>query len=372
MKEVLAKFPFTKVNTFVIIVVSFVYNILLDRDVACNCKNVDRDCYVYMFLPCGIFISLMLWTDKTCHRASRYTFACSDKCCRSSLIMLLVGRVFMAVCVGLLWVVSVLVDGDWYVCCLNDKTDQQKVLACKDKSNITVTEREIITDLKNESRLIGFCLTFVIVSLGALNSMCECRTHCGGNSRHVYDKLLLKEGRKELKETLRAAAKEELTKAYLNKIHENKWGECLNLAEELIENSSNPKLSRQQRIDLEGRNRTTTIELHPMPRQPEQRHQQHEQHQEQQHQEQQLEQQLDQQHQEQQLEQHAQHLEQQHQEQQHLEQHQEQHLEQHEQYLEQQLEQQHQEQHLEQQHQEQQHLEQLLDQHSEEEPEWDQ
>jgi len=143
MKEVLANFPFAKVNTFVIIVVSFVYNILLDRNVACNCKNADRDCYVYMFLPCGIFISLMLWTDKTCHRASKYTFACSGKCCRSSFIMFLVGRVFMAVSVGLLWVVTVLVDGDWYVCCLNDKTDQQKVLACKDKSNIFI---EIISN----------------------------------------------------------------------------------------------------------------------------------------------------------------------------------------------------------------------------------
>ena len=60
--------------------------------------------------------------------------------------------------VGLLWVTSVLIDGDWYVCCQSDQSEQQAQLPCKDKNNLTAEERTIIAELKNHSKVSAFLL----------------------------------------------------------------------------------------------------------------------------------------------------------------------------------------------------------------------
>jgi len=59
-------------------------------------------------------------------------------------------RILKAGLVGSLWVVSVLIDGDWYVCCKNYYTEHPQ-LPCK--KNITDEVEVIITKLKNESRV---------------------------------------------------------------------------------------------------------------------------------------------------------------------------------------------------------------------------
>lgn len=71
--------------------------------------------------------------------------------------MVVLYTVIKAAFFGLLWVVAVLIDGDWYVCCHNNKSDKYPDLACKDKEkNITLEERKVIAELKSRS-LVSFC-----------------------------------------------------------------------------------------------------------------------------------------------------------------------------------------------------------------------
>lgn len=164
MRDFLTNFPFRALSIFVTIVGSFTYNILLERDIQCTCKDVGLDCSTYMFMPFGIIFFLILWTDKTLQRTCKYTCVCefnnqeqqNQQCVRTQLCGVFWSQIFKAFCVGVLWVVSVLVDGDWYVCCESETEKSQ--LACKDKTNITAEENVMINSLKNTSRVsFSFC-----------------------------------------------------------------------------------------------------------------------------------------------------------------------------------------------------------------------
>lgn len=86
--------------------------------------------------------------------------------------------------------------------------------------------------------------------LVALKSLCDWRRCCDCCSkRTVFDTVILTEEEKVLKEILKEAGKEELTRIILNKIagneHENEWNEC-DVAAGMIENFKKPKLSKEQ------------------------------------------------------------------------------------------------------------------------------
>lgn len=212
MRNFLTNFPFTALGVFVTIVGSFTYSILLDRDMHCTCKDVGLDCSTYILLPFLIIFLLILWIDKTLQKTCNYTCqwkferktielpkncyycccsllkcycccsvikrcwseikrcwsviksgcqclvikcdcccCCSVTICRTQLCGVFLKHSFRALCVGLLWVVSVLVDGDWYVCCSTGSVQSQ--LACKNKTNITAEENVTIDSLKNRSRV---------------------------------------------------------------------------------------------------------------------------------------------------------------------------------------------------------------------------
>lgn len=174
MKDFLKNFPFRDFSVFITIVGSFTYNILLDRDVVCTCIDVAEDCYIYLLLPAIIIFLLILWTDKTLQRTCKYyiflvsrqdqllydqpaqpkdTKGCG-KLCGVFWIC-----IFKGLCVGVLWPISVFIDGEWFVCCRNDHSETQSWLACKDKTNITAEEKVIIGTLKNKSR-VSFVLFF--------------------------------------------------------------------------------------------------------------------------------------------------------------------------------------------------------------------
>lgn len=181
MRDFLQNFPFREFSVFITIVGSFTYNVLLDRDVVCTCIDVATDCWIYFFMPGFIIFSLILWTDKTLHRTCNYyTFVCCEKPdkqqrerrdeqqhqqknkkCRGALCGVFWSRIIKALCVGALWVISVLIDGDWYVCCQNDHSEKQSQLACKDKTNITAEENVVINTLKNKSRVSFFLTLFI-------------------------------------------------------------------------------------------------------------------------------------------------------------------------------------------------------------------
>lgn len=155
MQDLLANFPFREISIFVIIIGSFTYNVLLDRNVGCACKDVDFDCWVYLLSPAFIIFFLILCIDKkmrtACRNSCACTCPCSRKCCRTQFCGVVISHTLKAICVGLLWIVSVLIDGDWYVCCKVGRSEQQAKIACNDRTNITSEEKEIITEEKNVS-----------------------------------------------------------------------------------------------------------------------------------------------------------------------------------------------------------------------------
>lgn len=179
MRDFLKNFPFREFSVFITIVGSFTYNVLLDRDVVCTCIDVATDCRIYLFMPGFIIFFLILWTDKILQRTCNYyIFVCSEKLpslqcrrpdaeqqknsnCRGALCGVFVSRLIKAFCIGVLWAISVLIDGDWYVCCQNDHSEKQSQLACKDKTNMTAEENVVINTLKNKSRVSFFLTLFI-------------------------------------------------------------------------------------------------------------------------------------------------------------------------------------------------------------------
>ena len=153
-----------QLNTYVAIVVMFTYNILLDRDFACTCKGQELECSLHMAMPFFIIFVLILWTDGAFRRVCRYTCSCAcaagfwrkwPTCTfRSSFVQI----IFKAFFVGFLWVSFVYLDGDWYVCCMNDRSEQQRYLACLNKTAVSDEARIIIHELKNNSRVSIFII----------------------------------------------------------------------------------------------------------------------------------------------------------------------------------------------------------------------
>nr|XP_020470666.1 uncharacterized protein LOC109968623 isoform X2 [Monopterus albus] len=233
------------------VILMFTYSILLDRDFACTCKPQEGECGLYMALPVFVIFVLVVWTDKPLGRLCRYwcTSLCGSRCsdyrtqcnCCSSLCCFSFLHFVEAFCIGALWVVFVLLDGDWYVCCESSQTEQTAHLACKDKTKLTEEERISIAELKSWSRVIGSSLVLGIVCLTFIVSKFRCRKCCGKTSsccdgKDFYYNLILEEEEKSLEETFRKTAKEKLTAEIEQKIKESQWAECFDAAEILINN----------------------------------------------------------------------------------------------------------------------------------------
>ncbi|XP_042265594.1 calcium homeostasis modulator protein 6-like [Thunnus maccoyii] len=248
MKSIFPKFALKRLNTFLAIIVIFVYKVVIDKDLECTCKNQSRDCILFMVLPFGILFVLHLWVDKRFQRIWRFTCTtCSKTCCK--FIWVLLVDILKAAFIGVLWVIFVLLDGDWYVCCQNDGSEQQAQLACKDKNNITPEEKANIAELKSWSQTFGFFVFFFTLFAFAILStfrLMRCCSPCC-NRKILYDKMILEEEENVLKEILRGAAREQLTQEIRDKIKDEPWEECFNAADGLISYTrTRPRLAEQQ------------------------------------------------------------------------------------------------------------------------------
>ncbi|XP_067449588.1 uncharacterized protein [Thunnus thynnus] len=270
MKEVFSKFLtiFKQLSTYLTIIVFFVYTAVLDRDLECTCKNQSRDCNLYMVLPFLISFVLHLWVDKRFQGIWRFTSTtcccasnkkCTERCeSVNKFILILFYKILKAAFIGLLWVICVLLDGDWYLCCWNDGSEQQAQLACKNKKNITAEEKANIAELKSRSKIIGlsvlFCTLFVFALFSSFGwrKCCESRPDCSCCKRKIlYDELILEEEENVLKEVLREAAKHKLNQDIKNKINGDVWEECFDVAEELIIKNKTPILAKKnEEIEL--------------------------------------------------------------------------------------------------------------------------
>lgn len=134
-------------SIYILFIVIFSYHVLFDRDFSCTCEDQHNTCWFYLFLPMFLIVIFALWTNRDFQRALKYTWGYRKSNFRCVLIYHLVRATF----IGLLWTSSVLIDGDWFVCCQNDQSEQQRQLACKDKKHLTAEEQGAIAQLKNDS-----------------------------------------------------------------------------------------------------------------------------------------------------------------------------------------------------------------------------
>lgn len=142
--------------------------LVLGRDFGCTCKSQASDCNLYLTLPFFIIFVFILWTDKTFQRVCKHlcSYGCGGRNRRYTCSFLgsLVPRVVQAAFIGLLWIIYVFLDGNWYICCMNDHSAQQAQLACKSEGSLTDKDRVLITELKNKSR-VSVVLLFTLYSL---------------------------------------------------------------------------------------------------------------------------------------------------------------------------------------------------------------
>lgn len=129
------------------VIVIFVFHVGLEKDLPCTCEDQLAVCWLYMILPAFFIFLFVLWVDR------KFQTALTNICCaryKSHFYPVFWIRILKAFCVGLLWAVAVLLDGDWFICCQNNEIDHQD-LACKDKANITAEEQRLRNQLVGNS-----------------------------------------------------------------------------------------------------------------------------------------------------------------------------------------------------------------------------
>lgn len=140
----------------ILVMLLLCYHLWFQIDFACPCSP-DRNyihCFGYMVLPCLIIITIIVWNDKRigrifrygCYHSSLKRKQCKGKFCFEFFIYLL-----QAATSGFLWCGSVLVDGDWYVCCGAASTEELKTLSCMTESEFGLVEKARKVNLKNKS-----------------------------------------------------------------------------------------------------------------------------------------------------------------------------------------------------------------------------
>ncbi|XP_054465813.1 uncharacterized protein LOC129100252 isoform X2 [Anoplopoma fimbria] len=235
MKLTFPGFALKQLGTFVSLMMIFIHNVALDKDLDCNCEAKDLGCNFYMIMPFCIIFILQLWTEKIfrCDRRKRF-FLCLSK--------------FMkAVFISLLWVISVLIDGDWAVCCWDDTK-----LACN-KEKLTAEEQTTRAELKIMSMMVGMSLLCGICVVAAFTSSFEKWMKCCNYKKKMYKNIYSDEEVKLLKEILTTAARNDLTEIIRKEIRAEAWGKKLNLGptEPAANQGQQPEQQPDEQIELQ-------------------------------------------------------------------------------------------------------------------------
>lgn len=232
----------------------FVIFVFLGGNFNCSCRSQDQGCKLFLVLPSLIAFMFLLWTDASFQRSCRHLLLSSG----CSFWMSSCWYVIRAAFIALLWVVCVLITGDWYVCCMSSNITQAQ-LACKSAGMITEEEKKTIAELKNTSWIIGSSLLFGIILVPALFSVFGWCKKSGGERQKFYQQLILEQQEDVLKETLRSSAREKLSEEMRRRIRDDRWEECWDVAERLIQESVGPTVpEHEQQGAVERRQRRNT------------------------------------------------------------------------------------------------------------------
>lgn len=187
------------------------YHITLDKDMVCSCTSLDLDCWVYLLAPGLVLFMVQLWVNLVFSRGLRLL-------CRGvggPVAPVLIWQVLEAGFVGMLWVPSVLLDGDWYLCC------GRGTLGCFTPGEILLP----LNQIKNESQVIGLLLV-VLLTLTATILSC---IPCGSSD---WPEAVLEEAGLVMSQRIRMATRDKL-RAKMDQSGAN-WREWEGLERELL------------------------------------------------------------------------------------------------------------------------------------------
>ncbi|XP_015260333.1 PREDICTED: uncharacterized protein LOC107104760 [Cyprinodon variegatus] len=230
MESTQSRLPCRGFCSYFAVFVIFVY---LGVNFNCSCTPQGWNCKLFLVLPLLITFVFLLWTDSSFQTTSRHLLLSSDW----SFLTFSCRYIIRAAFVALLWVVCVLINGEWYVCCMSNQTTQAP-LACKSAGMITEEEQKTIAELKNTSWMIGTGLLCGIISVPALFAMLGWSKQSARERKKFYHKLILQQNQSVLKETLGNYAREKLSNEMKRRIEDGRWEECWDVAPMLIKESA--------------------------------------------------------------------------------------------------------------------------------------
>ncbi|XP_032444931.1 uncharacterized protein LOC116736547 [Xiphophorus hellerii] len=203
---------FPQIATYATIIVIFTQNVLFDREGACTCQDQTVHCNVYIIMPIFIIFLLLLWNDKDFNGTWRACCCMKKRKICNKICYLLVQMVKASV-ISLLWVVSVLFDGDWYACCQNGLPKEKTQIPCK--TNRTIEEQAIVDNLKNESKVNGLYVLLgllLLIFCFSLLKWCDFWRKCYMDGDGLYELIIIKEEENIVNQILKERAKEALRK----------------------------------------------------------------------------------------------------------------------------------------------------------------
>ncbi|XP_029113768.1 uncharacterized protein LOC114912198 [Scleropages formosus] len=196
-------------------------NFMLKLEQMCVCKHSGEDnqffLVSYMFCPALILLIIIVLMDKTsitcwplcCSPEGRKKLFSHSLCCRKGCTVVMKGVFGASV-----WIISVLLDGDWYVCFKTSRNIRDVLgdLPCKSEDRDTTEENSRITQYYNVSRAISLILATILAIVWAIVRCCQ-----GGSSyyKYKYEKYQERETGKALKEHLQELAKQNAKKTCL-------------------------------------------------------------------------------------------------------------------------------------------------------------
>ncbi|KAL4604912.1 hypothetical protein GN956_G25460 [Arapaima gigas] len=206
-------------------------NFILQAKHRCICRRFEDSEQIlylslYLCLPAVSLFLMVIAGDKACVRLCQVCWCCSPKekqdkksrlkeekqggcsryCCfycRKGCRTIL--KAGFALCV---WVISVLFDGNWYVCLQTSRNSSQVHLPCKSQDNWTIAEKSTLSHYSNQSLTCSLGLIFGLVllwTLGAFISQGCCRPYY----RYKHDRYREEETQRALKSHLKSLAKQE-------------------------------------------------------------------------------------------------------------------------------------------------------------------
>lgn len=190
----------------VLLLLIFISQYVLKLDFTCPCSSSASwklaVIVVYLVLPCLTLMFVVFLKDH--HFKKTIMYCCNSRDCSPALDFY--KCVFKGVALAAMWIITTLLDGDWFVCVMTFSGNYTGI-SCKEKETRSTEESEIFDNFKSQSQMWGFvCLSTVCLIWIVASSL---PSNCHPFYKLKYKKYLAKQTHLLLKKELGDQAKEQ-------------------------------------------------------------------------------------------------------------------------------------------------------------------